>query len=241
MRRKFNGAVKPDGRWVNVFAMAFDSHEIEIWKARRSARLPPDFRSPRRLWKEHGSVNKEQRPTIDFDVPIVGKSRNQMLDVGLIILRRILLLQKNVGVHAIPASRPVLVGPAEAKGQLRGAGAKHLIEGPIQQAPPVEPIVVVAESRDAVRLGQFRLRLPSFGNAQVIEPEIRRQMRLIMSLEEWLRPDDISPFSKPFAPPLVVLRDRVILRQVERNKSVPCYRRRSSRRFLLCFMTATFS
>src|SRR5258705_12977042 len=81
--------------------------------------------------------------------------------------------------------------------------------------------MVVAEARDSIGPCQVRLRLSSLRDSQVVVSEICRQMRLVVAFEEWLGPDDVSPFCEAHSPPLVVLRDRVILGQVEGQRAHP--------------------
>src|SRR5713101_3202422 len=130
-----------------------------------------------------------------------------------------LLAQEDVPFQAIPSSCPVFVGPTETERKLRTARLEDLVKGAIQEAPTIEPVVIVAEARDPMGPGQVRLGLPCLRDAQIVEAEIRRQMRLVVSLEERLGLDDVSPLREARAPPLVVLGDRVILRQVERQRA----------------------
>ncbi len=89
-----------------------------------------------------------------------------------------------VVVAAVPAPRPVLVRPADAEREVGFAAAVHLVERTLEQAPPVEPVVVVAEAVDAVAARERGLRGARLGDAQVVEAEIRRQVRLVVPGEE---------------------------------------------------------
>ena len=83
----------------------------------------------------------------------------------------------------------------------------------------VEPIVIVTESRQPVAFGQRRLLLAHFGHTQVVEPEIGRQVGLVMPPEERPCLHHVAPLRESGAPPPVVLRERVVLRQVEGDHS----------------------
>jgi len=63
------------------------------------------------------------------------------------------------------------------------------------------------------------LSLSGFRKTQIIEPEIRRKVGLIMPLECGFRPGRIRPVGKPFSPPRIVFRDPVKLREVKRNRA----------------------
>ena len=78
--------------------------------------------------------------------------------------------------------------------------------------------MVVAEAVDARITRKLRLPLSRFRKPKVIEAEIRRDVWLIVVWEERPGARHVAPFRKPFAPPLVVLRNRMELRQVERDQ-----------------------
>ena len=73
----------------------------------------------------------------------------------------------------------------------------------------------VAKTLDPVFGGEARLPFANLGDPEVVETEVRGQMRLVMAGEERPRPDDIRPFGEPLPPPFVVLGDGVELGQVE--------------------------
>src|SRR5262245_53048119 len=66
---------------------------------------------------------------------------------------------------------------------------------------------------------QRRLRLAHLWRTQVVEAEVRRQMRLIVAVEERPRLRGVRPLGEASAPPAVVLRNRIELRQVERQEA----------------------
>ena len=77
----------------------------------------------------------------------------------------------------------------------------------------------VAETFDAMLSGQRSLVFADFGDTKIIKSKIRGQMRLIMAFEKWFGLRDVGPFGKAFAPPRVVLRDRMKLRKVKGNET----------------------
>ena len=66
---------------------------------------------------------------------------------------------------------------------------------------------------------QRRLLLAHFGHTQVVEPEIGRQVGLVMPPKERPCLHHVAPLRESGAPPPVVLRERVVLRQVEGDDS----------------------
>src|SRR5687767_5458447 len=85
----------------------------------------------------------------------------------------------------------------------------------------MEPVVPVAERLDAVIGREPRLRLSDLGHAQVIEPEMGGQSRLLVPKELGASPHDIGPLREATAPPAVVVRSRIELREVERDGPRP--------------------
>ena len=75
--------------------------------------------------------------------------------------------------------------------------------------------MIVAEAGDAVLPRQVRLRFARFRNTKIIKTEIGWQMRLVMAAKKRTCFCDVRPLSKSFAPPCVVFRDRMKLRQIK--------------------------
>src|ERR1039457_5170984 len=67
----------------------------------------------------------------------------------------------------------------------------------------------------AVLRSEFCLFPHNVGSAQVIEPELARQLGLQMPGKAGLCPRDVSPFGEALAPSLVVEWNRMKLRQIE--------------------------
>src|SRR5882724_4549483 len=79
--------------------------------------------------------------------------------------------------------------------------------------------MVVAETVDSIFGGKLRLRRACLGEPQIIKTQIGGQVGLVMAWE--FRPclGDIRPFRKAFSPPLVIFRDRMKLRKMERDRA----------------------
>lgn len=134
------------------------------------------------------------------------------------VIRMIVFLpQQYIGIKPIPLSSPVLIRPAKAEGEIWLSRFQYFIKRPFQQSLSVEPIMIVAKPVDTIRLRQPCLRLANFRQAEIIKPEIRGQMWLIMTPEQRFCRNYIPPFCESFTPPSIILRNRMELRQVESN------------------------
>ena len=136
-----------------------------------------------------------------------------------IIFFSVMLFQQVVARASVPGTSPVLIGPAEAEGEVGFARCQHLVKGAFQNTPAVEPVMVVTEAVDAVLSCQFGLRLTRLGKSQVVEAEVCRQVRLFMTPEQRFSLGDIGPLGESFAPPFVIFGNGVVLGEVEGYKS----------------------
>jgi len=106
-----------------------------------------------------------------------------------------------------------MIGPAQAERKIGTPGVKDLIEGPLKKnTPTTEPIMVIAEALNAVLAGHFCLIKARLFQAQIIEPQIRGNTRLIMPSEQRTSGTHVCPLCEPRAPPLVVFGYWIILR-----------------------------
>ena len=78
--------------------------------------------------------------------------------------------------------------------------------------------MIVAKPEDAVIGRELCLKSTDFRYAQIVKAQIGGQMWLIVSAESGMRASDVRPFGEASAPPCVVLRNRVILRKIERDQ-----------------------
>lgn len=119
----------------------------------------------------------------------------------------------------MPDARPALVSPAQAEGEVRRTRGEDLVEGSLKKLFAVEPVMVVTETVEAVSFGHIGLRLADLGNAQVVEPQVGGQVWLVMPPEERAGSCHVRPLGKAIAPPCIVLRDGVVLGEVEGDQS----------------------
>ena len=104
------------------------------------------------------------------------------------------------------------------KGRSGSPLRKNFVEWTLEQAMSAEPVVVVAEAVDAVTSRERCLLGARLRHPQVVEAQIRGQARLFVAGELRSRARDVAPLGEALAPPGVVLRDRIELRQVERDQ-----------------------
>ncbi len=74
---------------------------------------------------------------------------------------------------------------------------------------------------DACGAGELDLAASVSGRVEVVEAEVARQPRLVVAGEAGNAAHTLRHSVKPFAPPFVVLGNRVELRQVERDQLRP--------------------
>ena len=193
--------------------------EIEFHAAGGRLLAPHLDRAPH-VGEERRTVDGEDRFSVDTDVARIAEYLvEQIADVRAVVLLGVLLPDQYLLLAAVPRPRPVLVGPAEHEGEIGLPRSEHLLHGTLHQPVTVEPIVIVTESRQPVAFSQRRLLLAHFGHTQVVEPEIGRQVGLVMPPKERPCLHHVAPLRESGAPPPVVLRERVVLRQVEGDDS----------------------
>src|SRR5690606_23785700 len=109
------------------------------------------------------------------------------------IFARVLLGDQNLVFGAIPAARPVLVGPAQREGQVERTIRQECVERTLQQALSREPIIVEAERGDAILAREIDLAPERIGRSQIVEAELTRQPRLMMPDELRYGFGDVGP------------------------------------------------
>src|SRR5215472_16863137 len=117
-----------------------------------------------RIRKRARAIDDEQRPLADANVSRVAKERREVRCEATIGIGRVPLRDEDVVVAAVPASSPVLVCPARAERKVGLAARTHFVERSLEQAPPVEPVVVVAKAVDSVLARERRLVHPCLRN-----------------------------------------------------------------------------
>src|ERR1700694_2888455 len=133
----------------------------------------------RRIGQQTGAIHEQKRPVADAYVARISEQRQQFFDESPLVLDRIGLRDQQLVIATVPAPRTLLVGPADTERKVRLAARGDLVERAVQQSRAVEPVVVVAEAMNAMRTRQLGLRCARLGCAQVVEPQLAGQMRLV--------------------------------------------------------------
>src|SRR5262249_39876632 len=162
--------------------------------------------------------DQEQRAATDLDIARISECLNEPPNVVAVVFGRVRLVLEDVALLAEPSARPGLVSPGEAERKIGLAGRQHFVEGSLEQTLAMEPIMPVTKALDTVFSGQLRLGRPDLREAEVVEAQVRRQVRLVMSAKQGPRPRHVGPLREAFPPPLVVLRNGMELRQIKRDQ-----------------------
>ena len=189
--------------------------EVEVGEPEPLGLGAPDLRRPPRVGELPGPVDQHEGPAVDLDVAVVGECGGQPPDMGQVVRVAELLAHEDLARLGVPVPGPLLVGPAEGDGEVRRSRGQDLVDRPLEEALPVEPVVVVDEPGDAVGGGQRGLGLADLGDAQVVIPELTGDMGLVVAGEERPRFGDVGPLGEAGAPPFVVLGNGMELGEIE--------------------------
>src|SRR5580698_809044 len=99
-------------------------------------------------------VNKKDGFTVNAKSARIAKGSQQALEVGAVVVAAVGLLQQDFFFLSVPTARPILVRPGEAETKIRGAGGEYFLEGPLEDAAAVKPVMPIAECLDAVSASQ---------------------------------------------------------------------------------------
>src|SRR5919106_254820 len=119
------------------------------------------------------------------------------------------LRDQHVVLKTVPASRPIFVCPTDTERKIGLTRFKHPANGQIKKDFAAEPIVIKAETIDPVYLCQFSLFLQDLCFTQIVVTESCGYMRLVMTGKVRPSSANVIPFGKPFAPPAIILGNRV--------------------------------
>ena len=192
--------------------------EVDLADAVFAAPLAPAPGGGGRIGHQARAVH--QQHWLAFHPQRVGRAQvvGNVGDEGQVVPVAVLLGDQHVLFAPVPAPRPAFVGPAQAEREVDLRVAEPLPQRRFEQGAAAEPVEVEAERADPVLARQPRLLAHHAHVAQVVEPEVGRQPRLVVAVELGQGAGDIAPFGEAAAPPGVVLRDPVELRQVERDQ-----------------------
>ena len=196
----------------------FDGAEENFTDAEATGFLAPDGNSLNGIGEAGDPVNEEERLAMDANVTGIAEGIGEPTDVREVVLRIVLLADEDLAFKAIPGAGPIFIGPAEAEGKVRRTGGEDFIEGAFQQMPSIEPIVIIAKPVNTVFAGKGGLSGASFRKAEIVIAEVGGNAGLVVARKERFGATDVGPFSKAAAPPLIVFRNGVVLREVESDE-----------------------
>ena len=173
----------------------------------------------RKIWDDGWPVHENQRRAIDLDVSRISKEGKEIVQETRRIVGQVLLLNQNLLLRPVPPARPVLIRPAHAERKVDRRVREHEIQRALEEPAAGEPVVVVAKAVDAVLPGELDLTRSDFRHAEIVVAELSRPARLRVAFVHRPCPSHVGPLGEPRSPPIVILRNRVELRQVERDQS----------------------
>ena len=207
---------------------AHHGDEVEARHAILCRQLPPLRHERIGILEVERIEDGEQRLAVHADVARIAECRKQRAEMHLVVGRpQVALLHQDLRTFLArlgigPGSgSPGVVGPAQTERKVRLPAGNHFIEGTLQQLAAVsEPVVVVAEAFDARFARQRGLRFARFWKTQVVKAQVSRDARLHMPAEQGLGRHYIGPFREPGAPPRIVFRNRVELREIKSDDPI---------------------
>ena len=160
VRRKFYGRVQ--SRRCRVAAEAREcADDIRIARAGAAALLPPHRDRRCEIRYQDRPVDEQERSAIDTNVSRITKCRKQRTNESSAVFKRILLRDEHILLTTVPPPRPVLVGPADAKGKIGLPRVEDGVERMLEQTLSVEPIMVITEAVNAMFARQRGLPSPN--------------------------------------------------------------------------------
>jgi len=211
-----DGCVETDlCRVTDLVRVALNPDEVRLWNPLSCHLVAKDIRRPLRIGESERAVDKEHRSSVEPQIAHVAEHACEPTTVLPEVVVVVSLLHQHLVVLAIPAPSPALVRPAQRERLVEVEVSEEIIDRPAQQPVTAEPVVVVAECPDPVSFRQVELTEPCLAQSQIVEAEFPREVRLLVSGEEWTRSGDVRPLREPWTPPRVVLWDRMELWKVK--------------------------
>lgn len=111
MRQKLAIGIKAHHVRV-IHAEAFDPHKIDLAYARLAPCLPPGGQSPGQVRNDIAAIHQHHGLTRNPDITRITQVRRQITGKVLMLRWIISLRDEHLLITAIPAPRPVFIGPA---------------------------------------------------------------------------------------------------------------------------------
>ena len=213
MRGEFDAGIKTIGL-VRPVVVRQGADEVQFSQTHISCVVAPFLQPCCRIRQVLRTVDNDDLSALIGNVAWIAEIRFHRLKRCNGIFWTILLRDQDFVFGCVPASCPVLVCPAKAERHVGLFVSEHVVQRTFHETLSGEPIEMIAKCIYSVILRHTDLLVANFGNPQVIESKIARKVRLIMANEKRSRAGHVCPFREPFAPPGIVFRKRMILRQI---------------------------
>jgi hypothetical protein len=198
VRLELDGRVESHGSRVFSFVgEALDPAEEKFSDPGFGGGASPQVGGPYRIRQMRSAIHEEYRFAVDSQVTRIPERREEPVDVREVVFFGVRLLDEDLAAPAVPVPTPVLVRPAEAEFHVGLALHEHVIDRPSQKPATPEPVVVVAEGVYSVGLRELGLRVARRRQPQVVEAEVRREMRLLVTREDRFRSGHVVHSVKP--------------------------------------------
>ena len=196
-------------------------HEMEAAEPLFRGELAPRIHEKFRLLEVLRFIDAEDVLTVHLHVARVAECVQHRVEVvGVVLHAGVSLFDEDPVGAAVPDTGPGMVGPGKAEGKIRFARLHHFTERALKEPfAASEPVVPVAKALYPVFPRHVRLLFPSLGQAQVIEPEVCREVGLLVPYEQGLGLGGVGPLGESRSPPRVVLGDRVKLWEVKGDET----------------------
>lgn len=163
-----------------------------------------------------GAEQVEHRSAVHGQVPLVREVRKQVFEVlDVVGFPGVVLLLQHLVAAAVPDSGPGLVRPGQTVSMRQARVFQQVRLRTFQEARAAEPVVPVTQCADTVFGGEFPLSPAALEHPEVVEPQVGREARLKVAVEQRTRRRRVRPLGEAASPPAVVLRDRVELGEEE--------------------------
>ena len=163
VRRKFDRAVEAERARIDVVE-GLRHHEDRALAESLGEQAPPALERRGRVGDEARAIDHQQRPAVEPDIAGIAEMAGEVGRAPLVVSRVVVLGDQHLVLGAVPAPRPVLVGPHQAEADVDVGRSEEHLQRLLQQPPAVEIIVVEHEAADARpfrhrRLGAQGLRV----------------------------------------------------------------------------------
>ena len=223
VRRELDGRVEAAGAWVHL-GKALRHHQQWVLAVALAEQGAPACHAGRGVGDQGGAIDHQQRSAPHLrtrrlgsrqaDVAGVAKMPGEAIHQRHVVLGPVILADQHVVIRAVPPPCPILVGPHQAKRKIHARLGEHRLGRRLQQAAAVEPVEIMHEAEQPGIARHRHLAAHRCGAVQRVVAQVARHPRLVVALEARHGAGDRSPFGEAGAPPFVIFRYRMELRQV---------------------------